>query len=129
MKQPWSIDVDADLTLEVQRRREELGERFPRIALFVFGGAGAGELEATLRRVPEAATGWFTEAVIVREPDRELTEAAASALRDRLSERGLAVAFLRRPRKLGAGAGRKAAFEYALQRGVDFAVTLRGDGA
>lgn len=128
VSQPWSIEVDSGLVDEVRRRHEELGAEFPRIALFLFGGRDADLVAATLKRIPEPALGWIDEVVIVGNPDRELPQAEAEEIRERAGERGLRVAFLRQPRNRGFGGSRKSAFEYALQRSFDFAVTMRGDG-
>ena len=105
----------------IDRRREELGDKFPRIGLFLFDCADGDALARVLGRLPKPAAGWLEEVVVVpNHPSLALgplPEASAFTLRVH-----------RAPRPYGYGGARKAAFEYALRRGMEYVVVLRADG-
>jgi 2-polyprenyl-3-methyl-5-hydroxy-6-metoxy-1,4-benzoquinol methylase len=105
----------------IDRRREELGEAFPRIGLFLFDCDDSGALARALDRLPKPAAAWLAEVVVMpSDPSQAfdpLTE--SSPVRVRVH---------RAPRTYGYGGARKAAFEYALRRGMDYVVFLRADG-
>lgn len=113
-----------DAAEALRRRARELGEAFPRTALLVLDESDPERLRKTLARVPEALDGCLEEVVLVPpRPDE------AASLRDPITGRSLEVRLHRLPRAAGYGGARKAAFEYALLRGFDLVVTLRGDGS
>jgi len=117
--------VDDALVEAVRKRREELGEAAPRIALFVFDCADRASLERTVERIPEPVAAWLDETVIIQ--DRSAAEERPVS-RDWLAARGHPIRVHRLPRDAGFGGARKAAFEHALARGVDHVVFMRGDG-
>jgi 2-polyprenyl-3-methyl-5-hydroxy-6-metoxy-1,4-benzoquinol methylase len=106
---------------DIDRRREELGDAFPRIGLFLFDCRDREALARVMGRLPKPAAGWLEEVVVM--PDDPsvsfdpLPEAAPFTLRVH-----------RAPRSYGYGGARKAAFEYALRRGMEYVVVLRADG-
>lgn len=121
---PGSPGDDRALADLVGLRRER-GEGFPRIALFLFGGASAAELRKTLERIPEPLDECFAEVLVMEDggspaPLRDVTELGAG--------RGFPLLIHRNPRDYGHGGTRQAAFEYALRKRFDHIVVMRGDG-
>jgi len=96
-----------------------------RAALFVFDWPDTRSLEATLQRIPEALEPELEEVALV--PYRASRKLDLS--RDLLAGRSLPLRVHRLPRDAGSGGARKAALEYALLRGFDVVLTMRGDGA
>jgi 2-polyprenyl-3-methyl-5-hydroxy-6-metoxy-1,4-benzoquinol methylase len=117
--------LDDALVEAVQKRRAELGDALPRIALFLFDCPDTESLQRILDRIPRSVGEWFDEVVIMQE---------RSASRERPVPRDLLgggpanLQVHRLPRDAGYGGARKAAFEYALLKRFDHVVMLRGDG-
>jgi len=118
-------EVDEALIEAIQKRRTELFEAVPRIALFLFECPDSEALQRVLDRIPRPVGEWLEEVVIMQE---------RSASRRRPFPRDLQGSWSpnlqvhRLPRDSGYGGARKAAFEYALLKGFDHVVMLRGDG-
>jgi methionine biosynthesis protein MetW len=111
---------------DIQRRRKEMGDGFPRIALFLFGCDDLETLKQTIDRIPEPLGEWFEE-IVVMESGRGTGPRLTA---DELSRgRDPAVRVHRQPRETGYGGARKAAFEHLLRRGFEHAVVMRGDGS
>jgi len=104
------------------RRSPEAGGGLPRIALFLFEARDGELLAATLERIPRAAAESLEQIVVME--DRAPGSLAGVPGLD-LGPRTLEVLIHRAPRELGYGGVRKAAFEYALLRGFEFAILLR----
>jgi len=119
------VRVDDALVEAVEKRRRELGPAAPRVALFVFDCADTGTLQRVLERIPDTASAWFEEIVIVQ--DRAAAE-QRPVPRDWLAREPANLRVHRLPRDAGFGGARKAAFEYALRKGFDHVVFMRGDG-
>jgi 2-polyprenyl-3-methyl-5-hydroxy-6-metoxy-1,4-benzoquinol methylase len=117
--------VDEALVGAVQKRRTELGDAVPRIALFVFDCPDTGSLQSLLDRIPRSVAEWFDEIVIMQERSASRTRPVP---RDLLGSPPENLQVHRLPRDAGYGGARKAAFEYALLKRFDHVVTMRGDG-
>jgi 2-polyprenyl-3-methyl-5-hydroxy-6-metoxy-1,4-benzoquinol methylase len=105
----------------IDRRRQELGDAFPRIGLFLFDCADSDALARVLGRLPKPAAGWLEEVVVVpNHPSQALDPLPGSS--------PFTLRVHRAPRPYGYGGARKAAFEYALRRGMEYVVVLRADG-
>jgi 2-polyprenyl-3-methyl-5-hydroxy-6-metoxy-1,4-benzoquinol methylase len=116
-------EKEASLTTveAIDRRHEELGDAFPRIGLFLFDCADGDALARVLGRLPKSAAAWLEEVVVVPDqPSRVVDPLPASS--------PFTLRVHRAPRPYGYGGARKAAFEYALRRGMEYVVVLRGDG-
>jgi len=97
-----------------------------RFGLFLCDCSDTDALRKTLDRIPDEAGDCIEEIVVMLDrPSR----APLSAAQIRLAERQPKLRFHRPPRDSGYGAARKEAFEYALRRGFDQVVVMRGDGA
>lgn len=110
----------------LRRRRAELGPALPRVGLFLFDSVSAEQLRKTLECIPEAARDWIEEIAIF--PDRA-SEKELSRAWGTLS--GLCAGRLQIHRSAGDhgyGGARKAAFDYALRSGLQFAIVMRSDG-
>ncbi len=110
---------------ELSSRRGALGPSAPTIGLFLFDCADAATLRKTLERIPDSVWDWFAEVVVVVEPQPggdPVGDALLSLAGDH------PVLIHRLPRESGFGGARKAAFEYALRKGFDHVVFIRGDG-
>jgi len=99
-------------------------ETVTRIALLLLDCLDPSALQGTLDRLPDGVEEQIEEIVVVLDgPDPKDLE-RFEALRTR---RGAPVLH-RTPRNSGPGGARKSAFEYALGRGFDRLVAMRGDG-
>lgn len=114
-----SATIDA-----IDARRAELGDAAPRFALFLCDCSNADAVRKTLSRIPDELGDWFEEVVIML--DRP-AGGSMFAARDLQTGSRLELRFHRPPRDSGFGAVRKAAFEYALLKGFDQVIIMRGD--
>jgi 2-polyprenyl-3-methyl-5-hydroxy-6-metoxy-1,4-benzoquinol methylase len=119
-------DAQADSTIidAIDARRAELGDAAPRFGLFLVDCSDVDAIRKTLSRIPAELSDWFEEVVIML--DRPSGSALSSA-RTLQAENRFALRFHRPPRDSGFGAIRKAAFEYALLKGFDQVIVMRGD--
>jgi len=117
--QAHSATIDA-----LAARRAELGDAAPRFGLFLCDCVDADAIRKTLSRIPEELGDWFEEVVVMLDSPSNSSLASASALQ---GESRFELRFHRPPRDSGFGAVRKAAFEYALRKGFDQVVIMRGD--
>lgn len=122
---PITPELEVELLEDILRQHREQGEAFPRIALFLFGGSDAETLRKTIEALPEELDACLEEVVLV--PDG-VPEDSTPPLRELAGRRQLELRVHRMPRTAGYGGARKSVFEYVLMRGVDLAVTMRGDG-
>jgi 2-polyprenyl-3-methyl-5-hydroxy-6-metoxy-1,4-benzoquinol methylase len=115
-----------DEPIEALRRlRRRRGDDFPRIGLFLFDCPDSEMLHKVLERIPPEVGSWFEEGVVMQaEPG-----GAMPALPEPGDGPLPRLQLHRNPRDYGHGGQRKAAFEYALRRGFDWVVFLRGDGS
>jgi 2-polyprenyl-3-methyl-5-hydroxy-6-metoxy-1,4-benzoquinol methylase len=98
----------------------------PRFTLFLFDCGDSDAIRKTVERIPESLDEWLDEVVVML--DRP-SQQPASTPADLVGTRSLELRFHRPPRDSGYGAARKAAFEYALLKRVDFAIVMRGDAS
>jgi 2-polyprenyl-3-methyl-5-hydroxy-6-metoxy-1,4-benzoquinol methylase len=117
--------VDEALVAAIEKRRAELGDAAPRIGLFLFDCDDLELLRSVLDRVPRAAIPWFEEIVIMQELSASRDHPVPTHL---MGDRWVNLQIQRLPRDAGYGGARKAAFEYALLKGFDHVVMMRGDG-
>lgn len=117
--QARSATIDA-----LAARRAELGDAAPRFGLFLCDCVDTDAIRKTLSRIPEELGEWFEEIVIMLDSPSDSSLASAMALE---GESHFELRFHRPPRDSGFGAVRKAAFEYALRKGFDQVVIMRGD--
>jgi 2-polyprenyl-3-methyl-5-hydroxy-6-metoxy-1,4-benzoquinol methylase len=110
----------------LRRHRRQRGGQLPRIGLFLFDAPEAATLRKTVERIPEPLPDWLEEIVLMQDR-RSGNEFPAPP--DLLADRACRLQIHRNPRDYGHGGARKAAFEYALRRGFEYAVFMRGDGA
>lgn len=122
---PVRLEMHAEPSPErLQTRRGELGDRLPRLALFLCDCADPAVLRTTIERIPNSLDASLREVVV-------MLGAAGGALPeagDLAPGRAFALRLQRSPRDYGYGGLRKAAFEYALHHGFDHALVMRGDG-
>jgi 2-polyprenyl-3-methyl-5-hydroxy-6-metoxy-1,4-benzoquinol methylase/glycosyltransferase involved in cell wall biosynthesis len=117
--------VDEQIVQALDQRRAELARALPAIGLFLFGCADRERLRQTLERIPAAAAAWLREVVVVPQPTAAL---GMGDIEELARSSRLPVRLHRDPRDSGYGGARRAAFEYALVRGFDYAIQMRGDG-
>ena len=117
--QAHSATLDA-----IGARRVELGDAAPRFGLFLCDCVDTDAIQKTLSRIPVELSDWFEEVVIMLDSPSSGSLSSATALQN---ESRFKLRFHRPPRDSGFGAVRKAAFEYALRKGFDQIVVMRGD--
>jgi SAM-dependent methyltransferase len=121
-----NTQIDSDATIAIRDRRLQMADGCPRFTLFLFDCGDTDAIRKTVERIPESLDEWLDEVVVMLDsPSHQL----ASAPDDRVGTRNFEVRFHRPPRDSGYGAARKAAFEYALLKRVDFAIVMRGDAS
>ncbi len=121
-------DAHADSMIidTIRARRAELGDAAPRFGLFLCDCIDADAIRKTIERIPEELDDWFEEVVVMLDrPSRSERFAAEDLLRGRRLE----LRFHRPPGDSGYGATRKGAFEYALLKGFDQVIVMRGDAS
>ena len=121
---PPGDQPDEALVEAIQQRQQEAGG-LPRVALFLFDVPDAGVLRSTLERIPRVADDWLEEIVVMQQRVSGPSIPEPARL---VGDRKLELRIHRPPRDSGYGRVRKAAFEYALRRGLDHVVFMRGDG-
>ncbi|MFP6655576.1 MAG: bifunctional glycosyltransferase/class I SAM-dependent methyltransferase [Myxococcota bacterium] len=105
----------------------------PRIGLFLCECSEDDVLRETLSRIPSEVAASLAEVIV-------MTDGTSSDLQERMKAQPgfqdalpFPLCFHRPPRETGFGAGfgavRKAAFEYALRKGFDQVIVMRGDAA
>jgi SAM-dependent methyltransferase len=117
--QAHSATLDA-----IGARRVELGDAAPRFGLFLCDCVDTDAIQKTLSRIPVELSDWFEEVVIMLDSPSNGSLSSSTALKN---ESRFELRFHRPPRDSGFGAVRKAAFEYALRKGFDQIVVMRGD--
>ncbi len=113
----------SDLLESLRRHRVAAGDGFPRVGLFLLGCGDAAVLSRTVARIPEGLEECLAEVVALGSEAGGDPTAAKAAGAPRFGLR-----LLRPFGRASYGALRKQAFEYALERGLDVAVVMRGDG-
>lgn len=116
--------TDSAIIDAIGARRAELGDAAPRFGLFLCECFDADAVRKTLSRIPTELRDWFEEVVIMLDRPSGGSLSSASMLQ---GESRLELRFHRPPRDSGFGAVRKAAFEYALRKGFDQVIVMRGD--
>jgi methionine biosynthesis protein MetW len=113
------------------RRRDEPQGASPdapggevRVGLFLFDCRDAESVRRTLEQIPPDLHRWLHEVVVM--DDRATAAALPDLVRGDASAK-LGVVVHRNPREHGFGGARKAAFEYARLRRLDWAICLRAD--
>jgi 2-polyprenyl-3-methyl-5-hydroxy-6-metoxy-1,4-benzoquinol methylase len=106
--------------------RRELGDAAPRFGLFLCDCSDADAIRKTLSRISPELDDWFEEVVVMLDRPSDSALATTAGLQP---ARGLDLRFHRPPRDSGFGAVRKAAFEYALRKGFDHVIVMRGDAS
>jgi 2-polyprenyl-3-methyl-5-hydroxy-6-metoxy-1,4-benzoquinol methylase len=119
-------EANSAIIEEIAALRAEQGDAAPRFVLFLCDCTNADAIRKTLSRIPDELSDWFEEVVVML--DRPSGGSLSSA-RDLLADSRLELRFHRPPRDSGFGAVRKAAFEYALLKGFDQVIVMRGDAA
>jgi len=109
---------------ELDVRRAELGDATPRFGLFLCDCVDTDAIRKTLSRIPAELSEWFEEVVVMLDSPSSDSLPSTTALQ---SESRFELRFHRPPRDSGFGAIRKAAFEYALRKGFEQVIIMRGD--
>ena len=117
-------NIDSAILDDIAVRRAELGDVAPRFGLFLVDCVDADTLRKTLSRIPAELDVWFEEVVIMLDRPSGGSVSWAGALEN---ETRFKLRFHHPPRDSGFGAVRKAAFEYALRKGFDQVIVMRGD--
>ncbi len=109
------------------KRKEELGESFPRFGILVLSYNAANHIGSTLARIDERLKKVVSEIFIFDDnsPDNTFDiakeMAKTSPWQDQLS-------VYKNPRNLRYGGNQKVGYEYAINKGLDYVIMLHGDG-
>ncbi len=105
----------------------ELKDAFPKFLVAISAYRGLAELDKTLRRIPKALMPLIQEIAVFGVFSEDSTE----GLFHRLGQdpAWAKLRYCRIPRRYHYGENLKNCFDYALERGFDYVVVLRGDAA
>jgi 2-polyprenyl-3-methyl-5-hydroxy-6-metoxy-1,4-benzoquinol methylase len=124
-------NIDAGVLDAILALRSELAGSTPRFGLFLCDCRDGDVVHKTLSRIPAELADFFEEIVVMQ--DRALGNELTSShdLRDFRDRGPFELRFHRPPRDSASGFGaiRKAAFEYALRKGFDQVIIMRGDAS
>jgi len=109
-----------------QDHRKDLDSSAPRIAVFLFECIDPKLVQQIIGRIPRTLDEYLEEVVIMenRPESHPLLDPAPI-----IADRSFKLHLHRPPRETHHGATRKVAFEYALRRGFDQIIVMRGDGS
>ena len=122
--EPNSATLDA-----IRARRTESGDVTPRVGLFLCDCSDADAILKTLSRIPTGLADILEEVVVMQGRASGDGPASAKTLHHFQANGPFELQFHRPPRNSGFGALRKAAFEYALRKGFNQIIIMRGDAS
>ncbi len=116
----------AQIVERLGARRQELGDAAPRFGLFLCDCLEPAAIRKTVDRIPEGLDDWLEEIVVMSDSPSRIPPLGAW---ERPGGRRIEPRIHRPPRDSGYGGVRKGAFEYALLKGFDQIIVMRGDGS
>jgi len=97
----------------------------PKIGVIVVAYNAASTLRAVLDRIPEDFQSRVADVVVCDDASSDITYEVG---REYQSKSEMPLTVIRRPSNLGYGGNQKAAYRWAIERGLDIVVLLHGDG-
>jgi 2-polyprenyl-3-methyl-5-hydroxy-6-metoxy-1,4-benzoquinol methylase len=106
--------------------RKEVGERFPKLAVFVVAYNAQKTLRETIERIPKEIYDILDCIYIIDDfSDDQTYETAKSMLLERTWDK---LRIFRNPRNYGYGGNQKIGYRYAIEQKFDYVILLHGDG-
>lgn len=122
-----SFPIDMGAIERLQRRKTELGERFPRVGIMIISYNASQLLRETVERIPLGLLDVIEEIFVFDDASKDDTfEVAQNLLTSSPWRHKLNV--FKNPKNRGYGGNQKIGFRYAIERKLDFVVMLHGDG-
>jgi len=120
------FEPSGDLIPDITRAAEEMGDDFPKFAVFVVAYNAATTLESTLERIPREIYD-ILECVYVIDDfsDDDTYDIGHMIAKGRRWEK---LRVFKNPRNYGYGGNQKIGYRYAVEEGFDYVILLHGDG-
>lgn len=122
-----AFPIDEAAVARLQKRKDELGDRFPRVGIMIISYNASELLRETVERIPLGLLNVIEEIFIFDDASKDDTFDVtqnlllASPWRKKLN-------VFKNPKNMGYGGNQKIGFRYAIERQLDFVVMLHGDG-
>ena len=122
-----SFPIDVESIQRLQRKKDELGDKFPRVGIMIISYNASQLLRETVERIPLGLLNVIDEIFVFDDASKDDTfEVAQSLLTSSPWRHKLNV--FKNPKNRGYGGNQKIGFRYAIERKLDFVVMLHGDG-
>jgi glycosyltransferase involved in cell wall biosynthesis len=105
---------------------EELGEKFPKFAVFVVAYNAQNTLRETIERIPQEIYDVLECIYVIDDFSDDMTYEIAKKMV--LEERWDKLRIFRNPRNYGYGGNQKIGFRYAIEEKFDYVILVHGDG-
>jgi glycosyltransferase involved in cell wall biosynthesis len=125
-KQSPNYPVSYDKIKDILSLRNEMGENFPKFAVFILAYNAESTLRETINRIPQDIYDILECLYIIDDFSEDETYKIGNLMRSDGRLRKLKV--FRNPRNYGYGGNQKIGFRYAIQEGFDYIILLHGDG-
>ncbi|MCF8057781.1 MAG: glycosyltransferase [Bacteriovoracaceae bacterium] len=122
-----NFKVDEEKLAKLLKLKAELGDNFPRFGVMVISYNAANFIETTLNRISPKLIDIIEEIFVFDDnsPDNTFevvkNYAGTSPWKEKLN-------IFKNPRNLRYGGNQKVGYQYAIDRGLDYAIMLHGDG-
>lgn len=119
--------ISQNKVAELLRLKEKIGDKFPKVGIFVVSYNASSLLVETLNRIPQSLIPLLHEIFAFDDFSQDDTYELARELGLHSKWQGKFFAF-KNLRNLGYGGNQKLGFRYAIEKGLDQVVLLHGDG-
>lgn len=121
------FEVNTEKIEEIHRVKKTMGDRFPKIGVFIVSYNASELLKNTVSRIPKELYHIIEEIFIFDDFSLDDTYKIAKEIKETGFWKDKVNAF-RNPVNLGYGGNQKTGFRYAVNRGLDYVILLHGDG-
>ena len=122
-----SFEVNQSKIGKILQLKEEMGDRFPKFAIFVISYNAEDHIEKTIARVPKELEPVIDEIYIFDDFSTDQTVEVAHRIKEQSFWKDK-LSIFKNPTNLGYGGNQKNGYRYAIKKGHDFVVMLHGDG-
>ena len=122
-----NFEVNSEKLERLKKLKGELGERFPKFGVFVLSYNAANHIESTLSRIDFSLNDLIEEIFIFDDnsPDDTFSVAQEVAKESPWKDK---ISVFKNSVNLRYGGNQKVGYQYAIDRGLDYAIMLHGDG-
>lgn len=122
-----NFEVNSEKLERLKKLKDELGGRFPKFGVFVLSYNAANHIESTLSRIDFSLNDLIEEIFIFDDnsPDDTFSVAQEVAKESPWKDK---ISVFKNSVNLRYGGNQKVGYQYAIDRGLDYAIMLHGDG-